>query len=389
VKTKKKKESRDTDRQVDNILVENNFSPEIIQKRPSSNKDRTFIKDIYFAPDPAIITGQLYKVVMYILDENITVSKLNAVYTANCFPGIKKTRDYLIEKHNANIRFFTEEEDMKIRIRFKYLVDMKIVTNPKEFIKQLNEQNGKEKDFHRKKDKATRNIVGLYLGQDLDNRIAHIICQRLIYLLTGVSLENIHSKYAEIKKHKESMEGTVYKVKQKARGWTLDEDKVLVKMVLKHRDDNGCMKVEQCVEKNVDWDPIAEYFKEFGRTRQLVRERWNRSVKMMLLEDVQDPETMYEYQRSLLEHVRKMGVKDRREIRWKEVASDFSPKTSAVLSQDFWNLIRHKKNETLSDKLDAALECLEKPFAYSVTKKVKKNETQSQLYDFYLSLSPQ
>ena len=98
---------------------------------------------------------------------------------------------------------------------------------------------------------------------------------------------------------------------------------------------------------------------------------------MMLLEDVQDPETMYEYQRSLLEHVRKMGVKDRREIRWKEVASDFSPKTSAVLvciidmnyfliinfflpqSQDFWNLIRHKKNETLSDKLDAALECLE------------------------------
>jgi len=384
VNVKKKKKISDTDsRQVENILVENNFEPKSIQKRPSTDKDKTHIQDIYCPPDPDIITGQLYKVVMYILEENITVCKLNAVYT-DSFP-VKQMRDYLVQKLNANINFFTEEEDLKIRKRFKSLVDMKLVNNPKEFINQLNEQNGRV--GMRKKNKATRNIVGLFLGQDLKNRIAHTVCQRMIYLITGVSLENIHYKYKEIRKQKETSEGPVFKVKQKAKRWTLDDDKILVKMVLKQRDGKGYMRVEHCVEKNVDWDPIAEYFKEFGRTRQLVRERWNRSVKMMLLESEQEPEAVYEYQRSLLEYVLRMGVKERREIRWKEVAKDFHPKTSAVLSQDFWNMIRHRTNETLSDKLNAALEALEKPTVGSYKAKVAKNETKSQLLDFYLSLS--
>ena len=68
---------------------------------------------------------------MYILEKNIAVSKLNTVYT-DSFP-MKKMREYLVEKHNANINFFTKEEDMKIRTRFKSLVDMKLVNNPKKF----------------------------------------------------------------------------------------------------------------------------------------------------------------------------------------------------------------------------------------------------------------
>ena len=62
----------------------------------------------------------------------------------------------------------------------------------------------------------------------------------------------------------------------------------------------------------------------------MVRERWIRTLKIMLLER-QEPEAVYEYQRSLLDYVLRKGFKDRKEIRWKEVAQDFSPKTSAVL----------------------------------------------------------
>ena len=83
----------------------------------------------------------------------------------------------------------------------------------------------------------------------------------------------------------------------------------------------------------------------------MVRERWSRTVKNMLLEgeqvlhsnlnviylyatSVQDIQERYDYQKSLLEYVIKLGVKDKKEIRWKEVAPVFSPKTSIVL---VWN----------------------------------------------------
>jgi len=350
-----------------------NLISESIQGCPSTSKHKTLIKEIYFPPDPAIITGQLYKVVMYILNENIPVNQLNTVWTQNCQRNTKETRHYF--------RHFTEEEDTLILTRLKFLTDSKIITNAKSFLDQLNDQNGKTRT--REKEKATRNIVGLYVGQDLQNRIAHVITQRLIFLLTGSSLTN---PYLDNKKKEETIVGLQYKTKQPRKCWSLDEDKVLVEMVLRNRIGQGIVPVEHVVESNVDWDSIGDYFKEFGRTKQTVRERWNRTVKVMLLEVEQEPETIYEYQKSLLGFVLQMGVTDRKEIHWKEVAKVFAPKTSSVLSQDFWNLIRHKKCESLSDKLSAALECLERPTKSSISSNMKKNETKSQLLDFYSSL---
>merc|ERR1719508_49855 len=358
-----------------------NLISESIQGCPSTSKHKTLIKEIYFPPDPAIITGQLYKVVMYILNENIPVNQLNTVWTKNCQPNTKETRHYLKNKYNAIFRHFTEEEDTLILTRLKFLVDSKVIINAKAFLDQLNDQNGKTRT--REKEKATRNIVGLYVGQDLENRIAHVITQRLIFLLTGSSLTNPYMDHK--KKKEETIVGLQYKTKQPKKCWSLDEDKVLVEMVLRNRIGQGFVPVEHVVESNVDWDSIGDYFKEFGRTKQTVRERWNRTVKVMLLEVEQEPETIYEYQKSLLGFVLQMGVKDRKEIRWKEVAKVFAPKTSSVLSQDFWNLIRHKKCESLSDKLSAALECLERPSKVSIRSNMKKNETKSQLLDFYSS----
>eukprot|EP00092_Neocalanus_flemingeri_P001623 GFUD01001731.1.p1 GENE.GFUD01001731.1~~GFUD01001731.1.p1 ORF type:complete len:431 (+),score=142.20 GFUD01001731.1:82-1374(+) len=187
-------------------------------------------------------------------------------------------------------------------------------------------------------------------------------------------------------KKQEYTSGPVYKMKQKKRCWTLEEDQILVEKVLRDKNGGKFLRVEQCVEARVDWDSIGEYFTEYGRTKQLVRERWTRTVKTMLLENEQDPEEIYEYQRNLIQHVMDMGITDRKKIRWNEIAKVFDPKTSSALSQDFWGLIRHRKNETLSGKLSAALECLENPMKQSVSANIKKNETKSQLLDFYYSL---
>merc|ERR1719508_227233 len=270
-----------------------NLISESIQGRPSTSKHKTLIKDIYFPPNPAIITGQLYKVVMYILDENIPVNQLNTYWTQNCQPNTKETRHYLTNKYNAIFRHFTEEEDTLILTRIKFLVDSKIITNAKAFLDQLNDQNGKA--HTREKEKTTRNIVGLYVGQDIQNRIAHVITQRLIFLLTGSSLTN---PYLDNKKKEETVVGLQYKTKQPKKCWSLDEDKILVEMVLRNRIGQGFVPIEHVVESNVDWDSIGEYFKEFGRPKQTVRERWNRTVKVMLLEVEQEPETIYEYQKS-------------------------------------------------------------------------------------------
>ena len=85
-------------------------------------------------------------------------------------------------------------------------------------------------------------------------------------------------------------------------------------------------------EKTVDWDGIYEKFAEKGvASRQVVRERWSRVLKVRLLEGEQDAASTWRHRKSLLEHVASLGVTDRREIRWAEVANHFRPVTAAAL----------------------------------------------------------
>lgn len=85
-------------------------------------------------------------------------------------------------------------------------------------------------------------------------------------------------------------------------------------------------------EKTVDWEGIYKKFAEKGvASRQVVRERWTRVLKVRLLEGEQDAESTWRHRKSLLEHVANLGVADRREIRWAEVADHFRPVTAAAL----------------------------------------------------------
>jgi len=371
-KVKKKKKHKSCKKDIDRIHFDPNSNP------PPEYR----ICDIYSSPDSEIITFQLLNVTNYILSENIPVNLLNAFYTKNYEPNPgEEMRDHLVREYQVIFAHFTEEEDEKIISRLKLLISKGLITDLKAFIEQLNEQNG----FDSKgKDKSTRNIVGLYVGQDLQRRLAYSICQRLVFLALG---SNIKNKYRE----KRESEGQ-QKLRGKPKFWSLDEDQELLEMVLRSRSGKGIIPVEQCVEDKVDWDTIGEKFEEYGRTKKLVRERWNRKLKVMLLENEEDTEAVFGYHRSLLEHVAALGVKERKEIRWKEVAKTFHPKTSSALSQDFWNLIRHKKGDNLSDQIFEAsnsltLENTNSRSTYVKNWRVNKmNERKSDLLDFYRNL---
>ena len=73
-----------------------------------------------------------------------------------------------------------------------------------------------------------------------------------------------------------------------------------------------------------------------------VKDRWNGTIKVMLLEEDQDTIERYLNVHSLLELILHKDVMDTKWIRWKDIANNF-PKCSSSLNQDFWNLIRRKK----------------------------------------------
>jgi len=369
----------------DTEQIDKNTFGDTISGTPSTSRHNSVISDIYCPPNPEIITGELYNVVMYILKKNINVSMVNTVWTRNTLPSEFQDREKM-EKLGVKFGKFTEEEDACIQARIKFLIDNKVISNLKEFTTQLNNQNG---NLHiHAKNKATRNIVGLFIGRDLPDRLAHEVTQRLVFLITGTSLVNKY-KYNLEEKRKQGLE---FHINQKHREWSLDEDQILIKNVLKDRFSHKYIPVKEINDKDLDWVRVSETLLEYGRTPQLVRERWLRTVKVILLEgdDLDLQQDRHEYRKKLLRHLLDSGVTDRKEIRWKEVATYFYPKTSAMLSQDFWGMIKRKKQATLTDKMSSALEIMEDPkrknIGRSDTKLKQKEDMKSQLIDFYQSL---
>ena len=113
-------------------------------------------------------------------------------------------------------------------------------------------------------------------------------------------------------------------------------------------------------------------------------------LKVRLLEAEMDPEETWTYRRQLLEHIIRLGVTDRRKIRWKEVALEFPSKTSAALNQDFWGLIRRclSPDTDFQDALELAYRKLDRQQTKNIQgcKILKKEEDKSELLDWYRTL---
>ena len=113
-------------------------------------------------------------------------------------------------------------------------------------------------------------------------------------------------------------------------------------------------------------------------------------LKVRLLEAEMDPEETRTYRRHLLEHIIRLGVTDRRQIRWKEVALEFPSKTSAALNQDFWGLIRRclSPDTDFQDALELAYQKLDRQQTKNIQgcKILKKEEDKTELLDWYRTL---
>ena len=317
-------------------------------------------------------SGQILAAVKWILSQNIRVSPLNMTYQRHHIFE-RRNAGTIVEMTGTPLRFFTEAEDDEVLQRIQFLEQEGVITSARGLCNELNQVELSRKKDCPDKNKHALRIIGLYLCQNLTNRLAFYTTERLLKLMDKLT--------ATPKKAKE-VTGR--------RPWTLDDDKIIVKSVLFNIISQSYVRVETVNDKLTNWDDIVTMFPEGQRSRSQVKERWMRVLKVRLLEAEMDPEETWTYRRQLLEYIIRLGVTDRREIRWKEVALEFPSKTSAALNQDFWGLIRRSlsPDTDFQVSLELAYQKLDRQQTKNIQrcKIIKKEEDKSELMDWYRTL---
>ena len=122
----------------------------------------------------------VYQLCRHILYLDIEVSPVNAFYKGAFMPDIEKQVE-LVKTFGAQFGVFSKEEDKKLETFLDKLLSSNVVfVSPKDLFTALR-QVQLEADL--KEYKFTLNIVGLYVGQQLPDRIAAQLCDRLLCLL--------------------------------------------------------------------------------------------------------------------------------------------------------------------------------------------------------------
>ena len=90
------------------------------------------------------------------------------------------------------------------------------------------------------------------------------------------------------------------------------------------------LKVPIVILTQVDWDACVESGKFGTRSRQNLREHWQRRLYPALVMET-DIKEMMEFRRRLLQEIRKQGATIRNDIDWDKLEKIFKPKTKALL----------------------------------------------------------
>ncbi len=152
-------------------------------------------------------TGQIKAAIKWILSQNIKVSPLNMTHKRNYYIFPKNYSDKIVEDTGTPLGFFTEVEDEEILQRIQFLEKNGVITSAKGLCNELKEDS--------KIHKHTKRIIGLYLCQNLTNRLAFYTTERMLKLMDKLT--------ATPKKAK---------VVTDRIPWTIDDDKIIVKAVL-------------------------------------------------------------------------------------------------------------------------------------------------------------
>ena len=152
-------------------------------------------------------TGQIKAAIDWILSQNIKVSPLNMTHKRNYYLFPRDYSDKIVEDTGSPLGFFTEVEDEEILKRVQFLEKEGVITSAKGLCNELQEDS--------KIHKHTKRIIGLYLCQNLTNRLAYYTTERMLKLVDKLT--------AAPKKAK---------VVTDRIPWTIDDDKIIVKSVL-------------------------------------------------------------------------------------------------------------------------------------------------------------
>jgi len=319
-------------------------------KKGVHNNNTVTIGDLYKLPKKRAVPPVLRNACKFIFSQAVAVSELNTAYTGHCVPRGREYRGILRRKYGAKFGRYYEEQDTMLLSRFNTLVQQGVVEDKEEFCHFLNIYcSGKDQAELMKSTRniGIRNIVGLFIGQDIPQKLAAVHCLRLIKLVLGKSYLFRHSS-AEITT---PSEGSSHRIpptnkdvvpcKAKAKSvkkWTLEEDKVLVDLVT----EEGVLRVEDVDPMKVDWAGIAG---EFDRKLQYVREHWARVVQPVLVEDI-EVDSIMDYRRRLLEEVIKMKAGHKKDINWIVLAKKFHPRSAYSIQHNLNDLVKEGRGST-------------------------------------------
>jgi len=293
------------------------------------------------------------------------------------------------------------------------LIQHGVVEDREQFCHYLNIYcNGKDQAELRKSSRniGIRNIVGLFIGQDMPHKIAAVHCLRFIKLVLGGSYlfpsreKHISSDAAIITTtHDEQSQDDLTKdddrdetssksdvVKQKkirrVQNWTCEEDKFLVDWIV---GGDGGTRVEDLDTMKVDWEGVADALE---RRVQNVREHWCRVVQPILVEDV-EPEAILSYRLRLMKEISSMGVMHRKEIDWNYLAKKFYPRTTYAIQANFSDLVKGgrssrsaESSEEFQDRIRQALAKLNRMTEFpeeKLRKFIKRSPYRRELRDYY------
>ena len=127
---------------------------------------------MYNKPRKEVVCPKLYALCSYILDKNIMISPLNQKYTKNSLghPSLKlgAWKTQLEERYKLKTGYWKEDEDEALKSKSDELVEEGLCDDVKDLAKLINSQNSPAgRAVIEERDLSVRNIVDLYLGQEL------------------------------------------------------------------------------------------------------------------------------------------------------------------------------------------------------------------------------
>ena len=136
------------------------------------------ITEFYSIGHQGDLPKELYKLLKHILDLNIEVSPVNAYYKGTTIPNIQQ-QVALRKTFGAQFGEFSHSEDKQVLSTLRDHITSKVVSSALSLfnaLRQVQVETSLDERF-------TLNIVGLYFGRRLPERIGAQVCDRLVCLI--------------------------------------------------------------------------------------------------------------------------------------------------------------------------------------------------------------